>query len=62
MDVYKGDIFYTVRTLDFTNDGYTPESTGPDSSGWITVTEHKISQSFDLTRVMFSRGNVTERK
>lgn len=45
-----------------TNHGYTPQSTGPESAGWITVTEHKISQSFDLTRVMFSRGNVTEKK
>mmetsp|Transcript_25323 Transcript_25323/g.50726 ORF Transcript_25323/g.50726 Transcript_25323/m.50726 type:complete len:598 (+) Transcript_25323:25-1818(+) len=45
-----------------TNHGYIPQSTGPDSSGWITVTEHKINQSFDLTRVMFSRGNVTEKK
>lgn len=45
-----------------TNHGYTPQSTGPDSPGWITVTEHKIRQSFDLTRVMFSRGNVTEKK
>lgn len=45
-----------------TNHGYIPQSTGPDSPGWITVTEHKISQSFDLTRVMFSRGNVTEKK
>lgn len=44
------------------NHGYTPKSTGPDSPGWITVTEHKIRQSLDLTRVMFSRGNVTEKK
>jgi 16S rRNA G966 N2-methylase RsmD len=44
------------------NHGYIPQTTGPDSPGWITVTEHKISQSFDLTRVMFSRGNVTEKK
>lgn len=46
----------------YTNHGYTPQSTGPNSTGWITVTEHKIHQSFDLTRVMFSRGNVTEKK
>jgi tRNA G37 N-methylase Trm5 len=37
------------------------ESTGPGSSGWITVTEQGITQSFDLTKVMFSRGNVTEK-
>jgi Met-10+ like-protein len=28
---------------------------------WITVTEQGIRQSFDLTRVMFSRGNITEK-
>uniref|UniRef100_A0A7S4NHC8 TRM5/TYW2-like methyltransferase domain-containing protein n=1 Tax=Odontella aurita TaxID=265563 RepID=A0A7S4NHC8_9STRA len=39
-----------------------PIQTGPGSPGWITVTEHGIKQSFDLTRVMFSRGNVTEKK
>ena len=44
------------------NCGYTPTQTGVNSPGWITVTEHKISQSFDITRVMFSRGNVTEKK
>jgi ribosomal protein L11 methylase PrmA len=44
------------------NIGFMPTTTGKGSPGWITVTEHKISQSFDLTRVMFSRGNVTEKK
>lgn len=34
---------------------------GPDSPSWITVTEQGIRQSFDLTRVMFSRGNVSEK-
>ena len=34
---------------------------GPDSPGWITVTEQGIRQSFDMTRVMFSRGNITEK-
>ena len=34
---------------------------GPGSPGWVTVTEHGIKQSFDFTRVMFSRGNVTEK-
>ena len=27
----------------------------------MTVTEHCVKQSFDFTRVMFSRGNVTEK-
>jgi len=31
------------------------------SPGWITVTEQGIRQSFDLTRVMFSRGNISEK-
>lgn len=39
----------------------TPSETGPGAPGWITVTEHGIRQSLDLTRVMFSRGNVTEK-
>lgn len=34
---------------------------GPSSPGWITVTEQGIRQSFDLTRVMFSRGNISEK-
>lgn len=33
----------------------------PGSVGWITVTEQGIRQSFDLTKVMFSRGNITEK-
>lgn len=44
------------------NDGFVPSTTGEASPSWITVTEHRIRQSFDLTRVMFSRGNVTEKK
>jgi Met-10+ like-protein len=34
---------------------------GPGSLGWITITENGIRQSFDLTKVMFSRGNITEK-
>jgi len=48
--------------IDSCNEGYIPTNTGPSSPGWITVTEHSIHQSFDITRVMFSRGNVTEKK
>ncbi|KAL3803487.1 LOW QUALITY PROTEIN: hypothetical protein HJC23_014035 [Cyclotella cryptica] len=44
------------------NYGFLPSTTGEESPSWITVTEHRIKQSFDLTRVMFSRGNVTEKK
>ncbi|KAL7554111.1 hypothetical protein ACHAWF_018081 [Thalassiosira exigua] len=42
--------------------GFLPATTGPGTPGWIVVTEHGIRQSFDLTRVMFSRGNVTEKR
>ena len=38
-----------------------PDSTGPGSPAWITITEQGIRQSLDLTRVMFSRGNITEK-
>jgi Met-10+ like-protein len=38
-----------------------PDTTGPGSPGWITVTEQGIRQSLDMTRVMFSRGNITEK-
>jgi len=38
-----------------------PETTGPGSPGWIRVTEQGIKQSFDMTRVMFSRGNISEK-
>jgi hypothetical protein len=41
--------------------GYRPEDTGPGSLGWVTVIENGIEFSFDLTRVMFCSGNVTER-
>jgi len=33
----------------------------PSSPTWITVTEQGIRQSFDVTRVMFCRGNITEK-
>ena len=32
-----------------------------DSTGWTTVVENKIAFSFDITKVMFCSGNVTER-
>ena len=38
-----------------------PDTTGPGSPGWITVTEQGVRQSLDMTRVMFSRGNITEK-
>lgn len=33
----------------------------PNSTTWITVTEQGIRQSFDVTQVMFSRGNISEK-
>jgi 16S rRNA G966 N2-methylase RsmD len=38
-----------------------PKISGPNSPGWICVTEQGIKQSFDMTRVMFSRGNISEK-
>ncbi|KAG7345562.1 met-10+ like-protein [Nitzschia inconspicua] len=38
-----------------------PTTTGPGSPGWICVTEQGIHQSFDMTRVMFCRGNISEK-
>lgn len=34
---------------------------GPGAPGWIQVTEQGIRQSFDMCRVMFSRGNISEK-
>ena len=42
----------------------TKDDSGNDmdnDDGWITVTEQGIKQSFDMTKVMFSRGNITEK-
>jgi len=33
----------------------------PRSPGWVTVTENGIAFAFEMTRVMFCSGNVTER-
>jgi len=38
-----------------------PQETGPSSPGWVTVTENCIQYSFDITRVMFCSGNITEK-
>mmetsp|Transcript_48878 Transcript_48878/g.118336 ORF Transcript_48878/g.118336 Transcript_48878/m.118336 type:complete len:601 (-) Transcript_48878:52-1854(-) len=49
------------RSTETSSDGI-PSSTGPDiPESWICVTEQGIRQSFDLTRVMFSRGNISEK-
>ena len=34
---------------------------GSNSAAWVTVVENSISFSFDITKVMFCSGNVTER-
>lgn len=34
---------------------------GPQSQSWIRVTEQGVKQSFDLSKVMFSRGNISEK-
>ena len=38
-----------------------PDTTGPEAPGWVTVSENRIRFGFDITRVMFCSGNVTER-
>lgn len=38
-----------------------PATTGPSAPGWVTVQENGIHFGFDITRVMFCSGNVTER-
>jgi len=38
-----------------------PIETGPTSQGWVTVTDNNIQYSFDITRVMFCSGNITEK-
>ena len=44
-----------------THDFFSLVYEGPGSPGWVTVTEQGIRQSFDMTRVMFSRGNISEK-
>jgi tRNA wybutosine-synthesizing protein 3 len=34
---------------------------GPGGAGWVVVKENGIAQGFDLTRVMFCKGNGTEK-
>lgn len=36
-------------------------SAGDEEAGWVTVRENGLKYSFDITRVMFSSGNVTEK-
>jgi tRNA wybutosine-synthesizing protein 3 len=38
-----------------------PELTGPNEPGWVNLSENGISFGFDITRVMFCSGNITER-
>ena len=41
--------------------GWVPRLTGPGAPGWARVKEGGVHFSFDITRVMFCSGNVTER-
>ena len=36
------------------------DKTGEGSEAWVTVKDNGVTQSFDFTRVMFSRGNISE--
>jgi len=38
-----------------------PDATGPEAAGWVAIVENRIRFGFDITRVMFCSGNVTER-
>jgi len=38
-----------------------PAESGPGEAGWVEVLENGIRFGFDITRVMFCSGNVTER-
>jgi hypothetical protein len=38
------------------------EREGPGSLGWVTVKENGLAYSFDLTKCMFSSGNVSEKE
>lgn len=66
--VRKGGIDRTSRirasgsTLVWPYEGI-PDMSGPTLApqSWIRVTEQGIKQSFDVTRVMFSRGNISEK-
>jgi len=49
-------LWSSITTTTTTSNGHSYPS-----SSWITVTEQGIRQSFDLERVMFSRGNITEK-
>ena len=44
-----------------TDDGSKEQTVGPLSPSWIRVTEQGVKQSFDLSEVMFSRGNISEK-
>ena len=37
------------------------DEVGPQSPSWIRVTEQGVKQSFDFQKVMFSRGNISEK-
>jgi hypothetical protein len=42
-------------------DGSNHNMKGSQSQSWIRVTEQGVKQSFDLSKVMFSRGNISEK-
>ncbi len=49
-------LLWPLSTTDKSND-----AVGPLSPTWIRVTEQGVKQSFDLSKVMFSRGNISEK-
>jgi hypothetical protein len=59
---HSGHVILWMKTQNSNYDSQNNDAdNGPHSKGWITITEQKIKQSFDLTKVMFSRGNISEK-
>ncbi len=52
---YKTLNTHITKTVLFFSKTGQPLTTGPGTIGWNTVTENKISYSWDITRVMFCR-------
>ncbi len=39
-----------------------PAASAVEEDAWVTHTEYDVHYNWDITRVMFSRGNVNERR
>ena len=61
LDTQKADVGMSVNVQRLAATGGTLTDILPYSAGWVSITENGIRFSFDITRVMFCSGNVTER-